>query len=113
MGILRLSREPVKQEFVRNEAEKIASIIHRVLKPKSLFLFGSAARGEFTSQSDFDFLLLYSSGEDLRKGQKLLRSIYPISEYPVELVWMLDDDFATKMKIGGLPFIVAQEGIQL
>ena len=111
MGILRLNRESIDQKIVRAEASTIAKKIHAVLKPTRLYLFGSAARGEFTTQSDFDFLLLYPTSDELRRAQKLLKSIYPISEYPVELVWMLELDFTAKAKIGGLPLIVTQEGI--
>jgi predicted nucleotidyltransferase len=68
-------------DSLRDKANSIASAIKVAMNPNSILLFGSAARGTDTSESDLDICLLfehlpYRKLEILRNARKIARPIY-------------------------------------
>lgn len=91
----------------------IALELRRIIEncdPVSVYLFGSAARGEMTDTSDLDFLVVLSDFADV----KSLKSRYYRSgaerTVPVDAVFVKRSEFERRSRIGGLCFIVADEG---
>jgi predicted nucleotidyltransferase len=109
MQRLRCSRVKLNVDDTKQEAERITSLLIKT-KPLKIFLFGSAALGEMTDQSDFDFLVTFESTEEIRLAQKTLRPYYPLSQYPVDIVWITQQEYDRKKDLGGLCFIVEREG---
>lgn len=110
MKKLAVARLPLSQEFVDFQVQKALLQISR-LQPLKIYLFGSAASGRATDQSDLDFLLVFSDQNRLRSAQKKLRSIYPVCDIPVDLVWMIKSDFDRKSSIGGIAMEAHDFGI--
>src|SRR5689334_23287169 len=82
------------QEFLRD----VANAIVRAANPKKVFVFGSAARGSTTSDSDLDLLIVEESafapnrsrGEVVRKVREAL-SPFPVSK---DILVFSVDEFA-------------------
>lgn len=109
MQPLKCTRRPLDIHWVKYEYVRITEILSKI-SPERIYLFGSAAEGKMTDQSDFDFLLVFDSSQSLRKAQKTLLSFYPLSTIPVDLVWTTTEEFEKKKEIGGVCFIVHREG---
>jgi predicted nucleotidyltransferase len=82
------------QEFQR----KVADAIVRSTSPEKVFLFGSAARGDATSDSDLDLLIVDSSvsGPARSRGEVIHRIREALSEFPVskDILVFSPDEFA-------------------
>lgn len=94
---------------MRHETLRITSLLAES-KPVKVILFGSAAENKMTDQSDFDFLVIHSTEDAIKSAQKSLRPHYPLSEYPVDIIWLTAAEFQAKRDIGGISFIASREG---
>lgn len=83
-----------------------AEIVRRVLsvaQPERVILFGSAARGEMTPDSDIDLLVLEQAPRDPRKQSIALGDALRGLGFPFDVVVMATERFEeTKDLIGGL-----------
>ncbi len=91
----------------------IAAELQRIVEncnPESVYLFGSAARGEMTDASDLDFLVVLPDSADV----KSLKSRYYRSSaertVPVDAIFVKRSEFEKRSRIGGVCFVVADEG---
>lgn len=76
----------------------------------AVYLFGSAARGEMSDQSDIDLLIIMPTLSDIRPTQKNLRHIQTVSPFAVDLVWVDISTFERKKDLGGICFTAHNEG---
>lgn len=97
--------------------ETIDSLILSKLKwildgcdPSRVFLFGSAARGELTDHSDFDFAVLFATAPQLRDARKTLFARPRTDDWPQDILLFVKEDFERKKEIGGVCEIIAEEG---
>jgi predicted nucleotidyltransferase len=109
MQVLRCTRKSLDPNWVNHEALRITALLS-ASKPVRIILFGSAAENKMTDQSDFDFLVVHSTQDAIKKAQKDLHPHYPLSEYPVDIIWLTVAEFEAKREIGGVSFIAAREG---
>ncbi len=84
----------------------VEEIIRRVLKvaqPERIILFGSAATGQMTPDSDVDLLILKPTSRDLRGESIRIREAVRGLGYPFDIVVMATERFEeTKGVIGGM-----------
>ena len=82
------------QDFQR----KVADAIVRSANPEKVFLFGSAARGDATSDSDLDLLIVDSSafGPAHSRGEVVHKIRAALAEFPVskDILVFSPDEFA-------------------
>ncbi len=82
------------QDFQR----KVAEAIVRSANPEKVFLFGSAARGDVSSDSDLDLLIVESSafGTARSRGEVVHKIREALSEFPVskDILVFSADEFA-------------------
>jgi len=91
----------ISQEIV----DEIIRRVKRVAKPDRIILFGSAASGKMTRDSDIDLLILESSPKDIRKERWSIRAALRGMGYPFDVMVMNTDWFEeSKGVIGGLAF---------
>ena len=94
--------------------ELIDEIIRRILSvasPQRIILFGSAAMGEMTRDSDIDLLILEESPADTREESIRLRGALRGLEFPFDVVVMPTSYFEqTKGIIGGLAYPASKYG---
>jgi predicted nucleotidyltransferase len=92
--------------------EEIAAILSSC-KPKSVFLFGSAARDEMTDSSDIDLLVVVADGSDLKGIKQKYYCRRKTHTWPVDIIFLEQTDFDRKCQVGGVAMICKQEGILL
>jgi predicted nucleotidyltransferase len=100
-----------------NIDEQIKSITSQIIdkyKPDKIILFGSAARGEVTAESDADFIIIkqdtpYFGAERIRELSRLITR-----EIAVDFLIYRPDEFEKRLSMGD-PFLksIIKEGIVL
>ena len=90
------------------EPEIFEEIIRRILgvtSPRRIILFGSAAAGRMTRDSDIDLLVLEEKPNNPRQESVRLRRALRGLGFPIDVIVMTTDRFEeTKDIIGGIAF---------
>ena len=90
------------------EQELISEIVSRILAvagPDRILLFGSAATGEMTSDSDVDLLVLEPAPDNTREESVRVRGALRGLGFPFDVIVMRTERFEeTKNVIGGLAY---------
>lgn len=76
------------------------------------YLFGSAAEGKNTVDSDLDLLIVLPDGYDLKSLYKI---VYQPLFSPVATDWILisNSDFHLNKDIGGVSFVATRTGVNI
>ncbi|MCD8481573.1 MAG: nucleotidyltransferase domain-containing protein [Verrucomicrobia bacterium] len=85
--------EKTDQDFINAEVEQMTQSIVRAAQPERVILFGSHAKGNATSQSDYDFALIFNNKGKLRSGLKSANKALWPRKHPVDLVALTTDSF--------------------
>ena len=89
-------------------------VVRRVLtvaRPDRIILFGSAATGEMTEDSDLDLLVVEPEPADTRDRSVLIRRALGDVRYPVDVIVMSSARFEeTKNLIGGIAYPARKYG---
>jgi len=97
--------------------EQLNLILQRVIRavhPLRVVLFGSAARGEMTPDSDVDLLVVMPNGTHRRKTMEYLHTQLSGVPLPVEIVVATPEDLARYGQSIGLVYRSAlEEGREL
>ena len=92
-------------KIYQNVIEEIVSRILKQIRPERIILFGSAASGKMTKDSDVDLLVLKKRPLDPRKESVRIRKCLKGMPYPFDIVVMARQRFEeTKNIIGGLAY---------
>ena len=83
-------------------------VVRRVLtvaSPDRIILFGSAATGQMTKDSDIDLLIVESSPENTHERRVSIRRAVGDIDYPVDVIVLQTERFEhTKRWIGGIAY---------
>jgi len=91
----------IDEKFVQRIVNRILS----VSKPERVILFGSAASGDMTPDSDIDLLVIERDFTNQRHENIRLRSVLRDLDIPVDVFVMTPERFAeTKDVFGGLAY---------
>jgi len=86
----------------------VSEIIRRVVgvaDPQRIILFGSAATGQMTKDSDIDLLVLESAPGDTRKESVRIRQAVRGLGYPFDIIVMATERFEeSKNVVGGIAY---------
>ena len=89
-------------------------VVRRVLtvaRPDRIILFGSAATGEMTADSDLDLLIVEPAPADTRDRSVCIRRALGDVRYPVDVIVMSSARFEeTKNLIGGIAYPARKYG---
>ncbi|MGA2715643.1 MAG: nucleotidyltransferase domain-containing protein [Bryobacteraceae bacterium] len=89
--------ETLTQEIVRR--------ILTVAEPDRIILFGSAANGQMTRESDIDLLVVEPAPENTRNESVRIRRALGDIGYPVDVIVIATERFEeTKSVIGGIAY---------
>jgi len=97
--------------------EIIKKVIHKILPESEIILFGSQARGDNTSFSDYDLLVVsnnFLSILQIREFKQIIRKELALYKIPIDIIIHNKEEIETKQKITG--HIVKQainEGVYL
>jgi predicted nucleotidyltransferase len=85
--------------------ERIVDQIVQLARPDRVILFGSAARGEMTTDSDLDLLVIEAEVPNTRQESLRLRTALEDVPWPVDVIVMSRHRFEeTKDVIGGIAY---------
>lgn len=97
----------IDQELVREIVRRILS----VAEPDRVILFGSAATGQMTRDSDIDLLVLERAPEDPRDESVRIGDALRGLGYPIDVIVMESEWFeASRNVIGGLAYPASKYG---
>lgn len=86
----------------------VAEIVKRILcvvEPRQIILFGSAATGPMTKDSDIDLLVLESAPGDTREESVRIRRAVRGLGYPFDIIVMASERFEeSKNVVGGIAY---------
>ncbi len=86
----------------------VSEIIKRILsvaEPQRIIMFGSAATGQTSKDSDVDLLVLESSPGDTREESVRIRQAVRGLGYPFDIIVMATERFEeTKNVVGGIAY---------
>ncbi len=101
--------------MINDEIALIADRLQSTILPQKIYLFGSFAKGTYTSDSDYDFYLVVAdnAGDQIDLSQKAYRSLRGIRKRPVDIVIGHESTFAKRAKADTLERNVINEGILL
>ncbi len=92
----------------------LAEIVARILsvaKPDRIILFGSAANGDMTNDSDIDLLVVEPTPGNRHAEALRVRDAIGNVDYPVDVLIMATDRFeATRNVIGGIAYPASKYG---
>lgn len=101
---------PISIDF-KKEVENVTKQIIEKYKPEKIILFGSAAKNEFSSDSDADFLIIKM--DTPLYGADRIRELSKVIErnIPVDFLVYRPEEFEKRLKMGD-PFLktILKEG---
>ncbi len=93
---------------MKADDQLVSEVVQRILKvvrPERIILFGSAAEGTMTRDSDIDLLVIEQDFKNEREESVRLRSALGDLDTPVDIFAMTPERFEeTKNVIGGLAY---------
>lgn len=110
MSTLAFLRKRLDPTAAQAEVARIVARIVSEVNPLEVYIFGSAARGALTDQSDLDLLIVLREEINIKPARKAIAKIRPFSKIPLDIVWMSEATFALKAAMGGLAQVVQEEG---
>ncbi len=110
MSTISFLKKKIPKAIAKKEVMKISATIAEAISPKAIILFGSFARGEMTDQSDIDLLIVVQNRDRISQDRKTVASLRPITQTPMDIVWMTFDDYIKKRKVGGIARVATAEG---
>jgi uncharacterized protein len=94
--------------------ETLDQIVQRILavcQPERVILFGSAATGQMTPDSDIDLLVVDHEASDARAQALNIRRVLAVLPYPFDVIVMSRERFdETRDVIGGIAWPAARHG---
>src|SRR5215831_7628656 len=85
--------------------EEIVRRVLAVTRPDKIILFGSAATGQMTPDSDIDLLIVEPDPPNSREHRVAIRSAVGDIGYPVDVIVIGTERFeATKRFVGGIAY---------
>jgi predicted nucleotidyltransferase len=109
-----MSRQLGTPRAIRVDDTLTKEIVRRVLSvasPDRIILFGSAATGQMSSDSDIDLLVLEARPGKARDESRRIRTVLGGLDYPFDVIVMATDRFEeTKDVIGGIAYPARKYG---
>jgi len=91
----------VDEEILEHVVDQIVELAH----PDCVILFGSAARGDMTADSDLDLLVVERQVANTRQESLRLRAALENVPFPIDVIVMRRERFEeTKDVIGGIAY---------
>ncbi len=113
MQPLRITRKLVDSATVQAAVMEVVREIRKAGAVEAIYLFGSAACGTVTDQSDLDFLIVCLDHQTIRDTQKKLRHIQTLTSFALDLVWVDLQRFKRLKDVGGVCFVAYHDGQRL
>lgn len=88
-----------------NIIKEVVGRVLSVVRPDRIIIFGSAATGQMTRDSDIDLLILETAPSNVREERMMVREALRALEYPFDIIVMSTERFEeSKDVIGGIAY---------
>ncbi len=99
----------------RSERATLEEAVRRLveaLHPDRIYLFGSRARGDWTEDSDYDFMVVVAESASPRhdRAQQAYASLWGVDAAVDVLVWTRDEFDRQATVVASLPAAIVREG---
>lgn len=81
-----------------NEIVTVKNIIIRNFDDVEVYLYGSVAKGCYSSESDIDLLILYKGNEELHRLRMEINRLIPLNGREIQCVFYKKDSFIESLK---------------
>lgn len=106
-----LLAKPLHVAEVKRLVDTELARIVQFVSPVMVYLFGSAARGEMTTASDLDFLVVVSDDAPMRDLKKRYYASSGEREVPVDAIFVTESEFQKRAGLGGVCMVCRDEGL--
>ena len=113
MPLAKLKSERFSLEDLRPVVNGLVEHIVAVSTPETIYLIGSAARGEFTAYSDLDFVIVYPSERELARARESLHLARPHRNVAVDFISLDRRRFDEMSDVGGIAHEAKHQGVIL
>lgn len=96
------SRSGTHMQNLLTEANLLAQTIAKHFKPERIILFGSAARGDYTADSDIDLLIIKKSNKKKAyRIKEIFESVRAVPRtYPLDPIVYTPDEIKERLSLG-------------
>jgi predicted nucleotidyltransferase len=112
MGLLKMIHNPAMNEWAQQKAVEVLKSIPSQDLILEVYLFGSAVYGNFTPDSDLDFVVVVKDQAAIKQLQK---EVYSRQFTDVALDWIFKtkESFDERKNFGGVCFVAFHSGKKL
>ncbi|MBK8204362.1 MAG: nucleotidyltransferase domain-containing protein [Bdellovibrionales bacterium] len=112
MSLLKLVHNPEMNAWAQKRAVEILNSIPSQDLILEAYLFGSAVCGNFTVDSDLDFIVIAKDQGSIKQLQK---EVYAprFADIAIDWIFKTKESFDERKNFGGVCFIAFREGIRL
>lgn len=112
MSLLKLVHDPEMNRWAQQKAVEVLNSIpsqHLILEA---YLFGSAVDGNFTQDSDLDFLLVSKDQVAIKQLQKEVYAPH-FADIAIDWIFKTKESFDERKNFGGVCFVAFRDGLKL
>ena len=103
------------EQQTNHKLRTICQIIGQTVNPEQIYLFGSYAYGNPTSESDFDlYVVLPNEGARPSDAVKMIRrALFDVQDMPLDVIACRAGEFQRRQQGASLERTVVQKGVRL
>lgn len=112
MGLLKMIHNPEANRWAHAKALEVLDRVHSQQLILEAYLFGSAAYGNFSDNSDLDIVVV---APDVLSVAQLKKEVYrkEFSDVAIDWIFKTKEDFDARKEKGGVCFVAFNDGIRL
>lgn len=112
MGLLKMLHDPEMNKWAQQKAVEILNSIPSQDLILEAYLFGSAVYGNFTDDSDLDFVVV---AKDQAAIKQLQKEVYTarFADTAIDWIFKTKESFDERKNFGGVCFIAFHNGMKL
>lgn len=112
MGLLKLVHNPEMNKWAQNKAVEVLNSIPSQNLILEAYLFGSAVDGNFTPDSDLDFIIV---AKDQAAIKQLQKEVYTarFADIAIDWIFKTKESFDERKNFGGVCFVAFRDGMKL
>ncbi len=112
MGLLKMIHDPEMNKWAQQKAVEVLNSIPSQDLILEAYLFGSAVYGNFTADSDLDFVVVVKDQASIKQLQK---EVYTrrFTDIAIDWIFKTKESFDERKNFGGVCFVAFHNGMKL
>lgn len=112
MGLLKMVHDPEMNKWAQQKAVEVLDSIPSQDLILEAYLFGSAVYGNFTADSDLDFIVVTKDQASVKQLQKEIFGLR-ITDIAIDWIIKTKESFDERKNFGGVCFVAFHNGMKL